>query len=86
VVTNHYLLLAAPDPCPRYDHLDRHAPRLPARPSDEELLALLNHPDVRASITAQHIVARPAAGSLRLYVPDDLDDGADDMSDFRDLF
>jgi hypothetical protein len=72
VVTNHYLRLAAPDVCPRYDYLTRHAPRLPAGHRDEALLGLLNHPSVRQEITAQHVIARPAAGTLRLFVPADL--------------
>jgi hypothetical protein len=90
VVTNHYRRLAAPDACPRYDHLERHAPRLPAAPGEDDLLALLTHPDVRQSITAQHVLARPSAGSLRLFVPTALLDpdrpGADALGGLRGLF
>jgi hypothetical protein len=32
----------------------------------------LNHDNVRQSITAQHVLACPATGSLRLFVPTDL--------------
>jgi hypothetical protein len=69
LVTNHYRALCRAEGCPRYDHLARHARRLGPTPSDEDLLALLTHPCVRQDITAQHVVARPAQGTLRMFVP-----------------
>jgi hypothetical protein len=86
LVTNHYRRLAAPSACARYANLASFTSRLPVRPDDEELLALLTHPGVRQTITAQHVIACPADASIRLYVPDDLDDRADDFSNLRDLF
>src|SRR5205807_1956270 len=90
LVTNHYRGLEGPAFCPRYDYLERHAPGLPRSPSDGELLRLLQHEQVRQSITAQHVVARPAAGTLRLFVPTDLlareADGEADLSRLGGLF
>jgi hypothetical protein len=90
VTTNHYLQMALPSSCPRYDHLCRHAPRLPARPPVEDLLDLLAHPEVRQDITAQHVVACPATDTLRLFVPAELLDEdhpeRDDLASLRELF
>ncbi|MGC1275159.1 MAG: C45 family peptidase [Planctomycetaceae bacterium] len=36
---------------------------------DAQLLFMLTDPDVMQSITAQHVVARPHAGTLRVYAP-----------------
>jgi hypothetical protein len=68
LVTNHFRRLCRAEPCPRYEHLADHAPRLGPSPADEDLLALLTHPCVRQDITAQHVVARPAEGTLRMFV------------------
>jgi hypothetical protein len=88
VVTNHYRRLSAPDGCPRYDFLSRQLRRQPGR-TVEELLELLNHPNVRQDITAQHVIACPARGLFRLFVPDDLlvnTHGGDDFASMRRLF
>jgi predicted choloylglycine hydrolase len=71
VVTNHYRSLGPGYACPRYEYLTR-APCLPPDAAAEALLALLGHPSVRQDITAQHVLACPAAGTLRLFVPADL--------------
>lgn len=56
--------------CSRFDALTAEAENhLPSDPSDTRLLAALSHPDVRMGITAQHVIARPRQGSLRLFVP-----------------
>jgi hypothetical protein len=90
LVTNHYRRLAPAEACPRYAHLERHSPRLPPSPAPEDLLALLTHDNVRQSITAQHVLACPATGSLRLFVPTDLltqDRGGDvDPADLSRFF
>jgi hypothetical protein len=72
LTTNHYLCLVQQSGCSRYDYLARHAPRLLGRPTVEDLLALLRNPNVRQSITAQHVVAWPATGTLRMFVPSEL--------------
>jgi isopenicillin-N N-acyltransferase like protein len=72
ITTNHYLCLLQQGDCSRYNHLQRHSPRLPARPTADDLLGLLRHDDVRQSITAQHVIAWPATGKLRLFVPSEL--------------
>jgi hypothetical protein len=90
VVTNHYCALAAVEACPRFDYLSRHAPRLSAAPRAEDLLALLNHENVRQTITAQHVLTCPAKGWLRLFVPTELLEdegrGEDGLSELRGLF
>jgi hypothetical protein len=89
VVTNHYRRLEAPDACPRYEYLERHAPSLRASPGAEELLALLRHDDVRQSITAQHVLACPATETFRCFVPAELlEEGAgeDGVEALRTLF
>jgi isopenicillin-N N-acyltransferase-like protein len=89
LVTNHFRQLAAPHPCPRHDYLMRHVPRLPARGADE-LLALLADDNVRQDITAQHVLAWPAEGRLRLFVPTALlgphAHRGDDVASMRRLF
>ncbi len=57
--------------CSRYDALTELLAALdPARAvADEQLLATLAHRDVIQEITAQHVIARPAAGELRVWVP-----------------
>jgi hypothetical protein len=72
VATNHYVRLAAPQACPRYEHLSRHAPAMEPSVTDEVLLKLLCDPNVMQSITAQHVIARPARGSLRMWAPANL--------------
>jgi hypothetical protein len=87
LVTNHYRRLAGPQVCPRYDYLSRQL-RRNSRPSPEDLLALLQHPSVRQDITAQHVLASPALGLFRLFVPSDLlqqERHADDLASMRKL-
>lgn len=60
--TNHHRSLARPEACPRYDHLIAHAGRQPP-------LEVLTHPNVLQSITAQHVVMCPAAGTAEMWVP-----------------
>jgi hypothetical protein len=90
IVTNHYCRLARPDGCSRFDYMTHHAPRLPQRPSDDDLIRLLRDDNVIQTITAQHVVARPAANELRLYVPTELlsEDRPLDagMAEMRQLF
>lgn len=72
VATNHYRSLAAPDVCPRYDHLAAHAGR-------QSPLALLLHPNVLQEITAQHVVLCPATQSAEMFTPTHLmAEGAED--------
>ncbi|HEY7308091.1 MAG TPA: C45 family peptidase [Gemmataceae bacterium] len=87
LVTNHYLRLAEPHACPRFEYLSRQFRRQP-RPDAEGLLALLQHPSVRQDITAQHILASPARGIFRLFVPVDLleqERHEDDLASMRKL-
>jgi hypothetical protein len=81
VATNHYRRLfreeeAGHGPlfdtsCGRFDallrHFDGHDPRTSI--PDQRLLYVLTEPDVILGITAQHVVMRPAANDLRVYVP-----------------
>ncbi len=70
LTTNHFCELEDPwDECPRYARLVALAPGLSTNPEDAELLTVLTDPAVIQSITAQQIIARPAAGQLRMYVP-----------------
>jgi len=88
VVTNHYRALAAPHICPRYDFLNVRL-RRPPQPEAEELLDLLNDEQVKQDITAQHVLACPARGMFRLFVPRALlEDGrcADDLAGMRKLW
>jgi hypothetical protein len=88
LVTNHFRRLAAADGCPRYEFLSRQLRRQPER-SVEDLLELLNHPNVRQDITAQHVIACPARGLFRLFVPAELlesNHGGDDFASLRRLF
>jgi hypothetical protein len=88
LVTNHYRRLSAPDGCPRYEFLGRQLRQQPER-SIEELLELLNHPNVCQDITAQHVIACPASGLFRLFVPADLltnTHRGDDFASIRRLF
>jgi hypothetical protein len=60
--------------CHRYDAL---CGMLAGRPAggayvDEELLYLLTDSRVKQTITAQHVIARPARGEMRTLVPRDL--------------
>jgi hypothetical protein len=57
--------------CRRYSALMRRSTELPPgeSPSDEQLLDILTDPQVLQTITAQHVVVRPATGSIRLWVP-----------------
>lgn len=73
VTTNHYRLLERPgDGCDRYEELSRRVASLPSRPTDDLLLDCLTRPPVLSGITAQHVVARPREGSLRMWVPESL--------------
>ena len=88
LVTNHYRHLAAPHHCPRYEYLARSLRRRPS-PRVEEMLALLSHENVRQDITAQHVLACPARGLFRMFVPAELlDDGrrGDDLASLHKLF
>jgi hypothetical protein len=88
LVTNHYRRLAAPDGCPRYDFLFRQLRCRPER-TIEDLLDLLNHPNVRQDITAQHVIACPGRGFFRLFVPAELLESThsgDDFASLRRLF
>jgi hypothetical protein len=87
LVTNHSRCLAGPHVCPRYDYLSQYLHRH-SRPDPEELLTLLQHPSVRQDITAQHVLASPARGLFRLFVPADLlqqERQADDLASMREL-
>jgi hypothetical protein len=91
VTTNQFRSLEPPDyACPRWAYLAAHAPRLGATPRDEELLELLCHPCVIQSITAQHVIARPSLGTLRMWVPSALlagtHDGSGDLETLRRQF
>lgn len=57
--------------CPRYDQLSLllGKPQPDQDPGDAALLYALSDPGVIQSITAQHIVMRPRAGEMRVYVP-----------------
>ncbi len=87
LVTNHYRDLAAPPVCPRYEFLRRQLRRQP-QPGSDDLLALLNDANVRQDITAQHVLACPARGLFRLFVPSDLleqERRGDDLASVRKL-
>ena len=62
MATNHYRAMTRPEVCGRYAYLAAHAGKVPP-------LAILTHPDVLQSITAQHIVLQPATGRAEMYVP-----------------
>jgi predicted choloylglycine hydrolase len=68
LTTNDYRV-DCPCICSRYDRMQELAPRLPGRPGDDDLLRILTDSEVKQTISAQHIIARPATGELRLYVP-----------------
>src|SRR5262249_4755331 len=57
--------------CPRYDRLSQlvanHRPQ--EEVADEALLYALSDPGVIQEITAQHVIMRPRAGVMRLFVP-----------------
>ena len=84
VATNDYRRLFAPQEsdlneltrttCHRYDALSATlAAGTPIRErTDEELLDLLTDPRVKQTITAQHVIARPAIGQMRTFVPREL--------------
>lgn len=81
MATNHYLELYPPQPastaaelvstCPRYETLSQffHSPTGDTVISDDQLLYALTDPGVIQAITAQHVIARPADQSIRLFVP-----------------
>jgi hypothetical protein len=81
LTTNHCRLLDQPvgrdawdlerTSCGRYDRLWHLATRRPASgpPTDEELLSWLSDDEVRQEITAQHVLIRPAAREMKLFVP-----------------
>ncbi|HEX3316088.1 MAG TPA: C45 family peptidase [Gemmataceae bacterium] len=84
LTTNDYRLLFAPTAsdhgeiyrttCSRYDALGRllRKTRASRTVSDAELLYVLGDAEVRQSITAQHVIFRPASGDMGLWVPRDL--------------
>ena len=77
LATNSYRLLEDPgvlpgfDNCPRYDALGRffarHSPG--EEVDDAALLYILSDAAVMQEITAQHVILRPGAGEMRLFVP-----------------
>lgn len=64
IATNHHRQLARPEPCPRYEYLAAHAGKRPP-------LELLTSPQVRQSITAQHVVMS-SVWSADMWVPSHL--------------
>lgn len=75
MATNHYRELSEPEVCPRYEHMTRHADRVPA-------LDLLTNSSVLQSITAQHVVMCPAKQTAEMFVPSHLlpDDVREEMT------
>jgi predicted choloylglycine hydrolase len=69
VVTNHYREMEQPTSCDRHDRLTADSLALPTRPTDEQVLGCLTRSPVLNGGTTHHVVMRPAAGSLRLFVP-----------------
>jgi len=70
ITTNDYRLDAPPmGECPRYARLAETTTALRAGSTFEEMLFHLTDPRVVQSITAQHVVARPATRTLRMWVP-----------------
>lgn len=78
--TNDYRLFRPPEAsggaeifrttCGRFDTLQRRLGGGSVRAwEDEELLETLTDPRVIQTITAQHVVARPRDGTLRLWIP-----------------
>lgn len=65
IATNHFLALSKGESCPRYDYLEEFAGSRPA-------MDLLTHPEVLQVITAQHVVAKPAQGTIAMTVPSHL--------------
>jgi hypothetical protein len=63
--TNHFRALAAPEVCPRYEYMTRHAGKLPAA-------EILTSRSVLQEITAQHVVLCPATRRAEMYVPSHL--------------
>jgi hypothetical protein len=57
--------------CGRYDRLWQLATHKPANlpVTDDDLLSWLSDDEVRQEITAQHVLIRPAAGEMKLFVP-----------------
>jgi hypothetical protein len=81
VTTNHSLLLHRDGGyCERFRALSRWAEQLPSRPQTEDLLSLLLREPLYNSITAQHIIMHPASGSMRMWVPTRLLNGATHVS------
>ncbi|MFO0822535.1 MAG: C45 family autoproteolytic acyltransferase/hydrolase [Gemmataceae bacterium] len=72
VVTNHYRPRNSVVCCNRYDQLMADSLALPARPTDERILACLTREPVFNGGTTHHVLMRPSGGSLRLFVPGDL--------------
>lgn len=82
VATNHFcgMKVPAPEPyCPRFEALSScfDASSAARDVSTPELLYTLQREDIMQQITAQHVIMRPAAGEIELYVPSRLliDDG-----------
>ena len=74
VATNHHRRLSAPQGCSRYEYLARHG-------GVRSPLELLTSPEVRQTITAQHVRMCPAAGEAEMWVPTHLlADGAAGVS------
>ena len=56
--------------CGRFDALASLTDSAPRREHEEgDMLRALTHPEVMMGITAQHVIARPNAGDLKLFVP-----------------
>ncbi len=71
--TTHWFLWEAlyATTCRRYETLMHRGAALPAGEpvGDDVLLEMLSDPEIVQTITAQHVVVRPAAGQIRLWVP-----------------
>jgi len=57
--------------CTRFDHLSAFfaEPTVERTVDDDELLYRVTDPHIMQTITAQHVIIRPRAGSVRLFVP-----------------
>jgi hypothetical protein len=69
VVTNHYRTMDRPVSCDRHKRLTADSQVLPTSPTDEQVLGCLTVEPVLNGLTTHHVLMRPAAGSLRLFVP-----------------
>ena len=69
MTTNHYRALARPEVCGRHALLTADSLALPPQPGDGQLLCCLTREPVFNGGTAHHVLMRPAAGAMRLFVP-----------------